>query len=218
MQTSRTIHPRPEKTFSANPFIAYLANELPMLYAYLGDITFNRTANDYILANVNKRENASYLGTHFHQYFQHSDQFRHNPEIFELGSLEVAINRAFVAPEYRFATSLEFNPAELQTKKIRFVETAQVLLFNQNTTSIWAALKCQEIPPRPHSLDAPQHVLVWRQRGSSRFRLLGEEEANLFHHFANKAKSKTMRQETVVQRTADYLRSWLDAELVAGTI
>lgn len=187
-----------------------------MLYAYLGDITFNKLAHEYVLANENKRGNANFLGTHLPQYLRASQSFTHNPEIFELASLEVAFNKAFVAPETSFATGLEFNLAELQTKRIKFVESAQILIFNQNTTSIWAALKCQEKPPRPHSLDAPQSVLVWKQRGHSRFRILGEEEANLFLHFAKKAKSTS--QKTEVQRTSNYLRSWLDAELVASTV
>ncbi len=218
VQSSRTPNTRAEKTFSAVPFIGYLANELPMLYAYLGDVAFNKIADEYVSTNSRKRENANFLGTQLPQFLQASQSFAHNPEIFELASFEVAINKAFVAPETCFATSLEFEPSQQQSKRITFVESAQVLLFNQNTTSIWAALKCEEKPPRPHRLDEPQHVLVWRQRGASRFRILGEEEANLFQHFAKKAKQKPILEKSDVQRTSNYLRSWLDAELVACAV
>ena len=197
-----------------------------MLYGYLGDIAFNKIAYEYILANASKRENANFLGNNLPQFLQASNQCKHTPEIFELASLEVAINKAFVAPETNFATSSEFIDSKKQTIKIKFVESAQFLLFNQNTTSIWAALKCGEKPPRPHSLEAPQNVLVWRQRGTSRFRIFGDEEATLFQLFANKASLKSaakslapkIGQELALQRTTTYLRGWLEAELIAAPV
>lgn len=216
VQSPKAIPRNSERTFSSVPFIDYLANELPMLHAYLGDIAFNKIAHDYVSANASQRENANFLSTHLPQYLQASPSFTHNPEIYELAAFEVAINKAFVAPESCIAKSLDAFSGDQRTIKIKFVDSVQLLLFNQNTTSIWAALKCEEKLPRPHSLDAPQHVLVWRQRGVSRFRILGEEEASLFQHFAKKAK--TVTQKSVLQRTSNYLRGWLDAELVACAV
>ena len=196
-----------------------------MLYAYLGDITFNKIAQEHISSNTSKRENINFLANNLPNFLKHAQNFEHNPEIFELACLEVAINKAFVAPETSLVTSLNANDAQLQKTKFNFVKSAQLLLFNQNTTSLWAALKCGEKPPRPHKLDKPQHVLVWRQHGASRFRILGEEEANLFQCFDQKANIRTvikknsehLGQELAAQHILNYLRGWLDAELIAAT-
>lgn len=196
-----------------------------MLYAYLGDIVFNKIAQDHISANDGMRENVNYLVNSLPSFLERSQNFTHNPEIFELACLQVAINKAFVAPETGLAKNLNTDDEQLQKTKFSFVKSAQLLLFNENTTSLWSALKCGEKPPRPHKLDMPQHVLVWRQFGSSRFRILGEEEAKLFQCIDQKANVKTaikkisemMGQELTVQNVANYLRGWHDAELVAAT-
>ena len=46
-----------------------------------------------------------------------------------------------------------------------------------NVTSLWSSLRCDETPPAAERLALPIEVLVWRQAGASRFRILGAEEA-----------------------------------------
>jgi hypothetical protein len=204
--------------------IGYLENELPILYKYLGDIAFGKLSRDLATANPAKA-NVSMMGA-LPEYLKRQASFEHRPEIYELACLEIAVNRAFLSPKQPILTMQQFEDVAAQNfpkLKIQFVESAQLLTFEQNTTSIWAALKCDERPPKPHRLDEPQKVSVWKQRGSPRFRLLGAEEVNLFELFRRKMNIKSAAKflnsaddtEQAVARTLNYVRGWVDAELVA---
>ena len=160
------------------------------------------------------------------QYLKHQPSFQHSPEIYELACLEIAANQAFLSPELPILSAQQFDAIGVQNfpkLKIQFVGSAQLLTFEQNTTSIWAAMKCEERPPKPHRLDEPQKVLVWKQRGAPRFRLLGTEEAMLFEQFRQKLNVKSAAEfltspednEHSIARALNYVRGWVDAELVA---
>ena len=160
------------------------------------------------------------------QYLKHQPSFQHSPEIYELAILEIAVNQAFLSPEYPILSSRQFEDIGAQNfpkLKIQFVQSAQLLTFEQNTTSIWAAMKCEERPPKPHRLDEPQKVLVWKQRGAPRFRLLGAEEVMLFEQFRQKLAVKSAAKllsnsegsEQLIAQALNYIRGWVDAELVA---
>ncbi len=160
------------------------------------------------------------------QYLKHQPSFQHSPEIYELACLEIAANQAFLSPELPILSAQQFEAIGVQNfpkLKIQFVQSAQLLTFEQNTTSIWAAMKCEERPPKPHRLDEPQKVLVWKQRGAPRFRLLGAEEAMLFEQFRQKLNVKSAAKfltnpednEHSIARALNYVRGWVDAELVA---
>ena len=160
------------------------------------------------------------------QYLKHQPSFQHSPEIYELACLEIAANQAFLSPELPILSVQQFEAIDVQNfpkLKIQFVQSAQLLTFEQNTTSIWAAMKCEERPPKPHRLDEPQKVLVWKQRGAPRFRLLGAEEAILFEQFRQKLNVKSAAKflanpediEPSIAYALNYVRGWVDAELVA---
>jgi hypothetical protein len=212
------------RTDSFLSVVGYLENELPILYKYLGDIAFGKLSKDLATANPAKA-NDSLVGA-LPEYLKRQASFEHRPEIYELACLEIAVNRAFLSPELPILTAQQFEAIAVQNfakLKIHFVESAQFLTFEQNTTSIWAALKCDERPPKPHRLDEPQNVSVWKQRGSPRFRLLGAEEAKLFEQFRRKLNIKSAAKflniaddtEQAMARTLNYVRGWVDAELVA---
>ena len=204
-----------------------MENELPVLYRYLGDIAFGRLSKDLAVANPAKVNLA--LVDALTQFLKHQPSFQHSPEVYELACLEIAANQAFLSPELPTLSAKHFEDIGVQNfpkLKIQFVESAQLLTFEQNTTSIWAAMKCEERPPKPHRLDEPQKVLVWKQRGSPRFRLLGAEEASLFNQFKQKLNVKsaarlmsgTENHEQSIARTLNYVRGWVDAELVARPV
>lgn len=160
------------------------------------------------------------------QFLKNHPSFQHSPEIYELASLEIAVNQAFLSPELPILSAPQFDAIGVQNfpkLKIQFVESAQLLTFEQNTTSIWAAMKCEERPPKPHRLDESQKVLVWKQRGAPRFRLLGAEEAMFFEQFKQKLNVKSAAKllaspkeiEPSIACALNYVRGWVEAELVA---
>jgi hypothetical protein len=205
----------------------YLENELPLLYRYLGDVAFGRLSRDLAMANPSKL-NVTVVNA-LPKYLKHQPSFQHSPEIYELACLEIAANQAFLSPELPILSAQQFDAIGVQNLpklKIQFVEAAKLLTFEQNTTSIWAAMKCEERPPKPHRLDEPQKVLVWKQRGAPRFRLLGPEEALLFEQFRQKLNVKSAAKflsnpgdnEQSIGLVLSYVRGWVDAELVARPV
>lgn len=225
MQSSRLIKPYRRGEIPFLPITGYLVGEFPVLYAYLGDIAFDKLTRDYVQANPTKRENTRYLNENLPLYLQSYMPNQHSPEIYELASFEAALNKAFAAPDDTFLKLADFDraaSADFSRIKISFVTSAQLLSVQQNTTSIWAALKCGERPPKPHRLDQSQQVLIWRQRDAPRFRLLGEEEAMLFALLMKKASISpalkkmhhSLEKQQAMARLINYARGWVDAELV----
>jgi hypothetical protein len=201
-----------------------LENELPILYRYMGDVAFGRLSRDIAVANPSK-PNFS-LVSELPQYLKQQPSFQHSPEIHELACLEIAVNQAFLSPELPVLSAQQFEDIGVQNfpkVKIQFVGSTHLLSFEQNTTSIWSAMKCDERPPKPHRLDEPQKVLVWKQRGAPRFRLLGAEEAMLFEQLRLKRDVKSAVKllpnpydtESSMSSALNYVRGWVDAELVA---
>jgi hypothetical protein len=150
-----------------------------------------------------------------------------SPELAELARLEAALNTAFEAPEAAILSAHElakFEAGGLGTCVVVLHPSVQRLCFSTNTTSLWAALQCEELPPRPERLDIPQELLVWRQGSQPRFRMLGKEEA-LALDLAMQGKPFAALCEALAQATGGdvsaecaetYLRGWVEAELVSA--
>ena len=205
--------------------VGYLSNELPILYCYLGDIVFSKMVRDMDIQNPNKELKARFFLDNLCDFLKDYHPFQHSPEVSELAKLELSQNRAFRAPEEKILKTNQLTNMptdDVLSLKLKLVASAQTLTFYQNTTSIWAALKCEERPPKPHLLDSPQQVLVWRQKGVPRFRLLGEEEAQYLDHCSNLAqsagykskKSDLDHDQTLKDRLVDYVLGWATAELL----
>jgi hypothetical protein len=203
----------------------FLANDHEVLHQYLGDVTFASMARDYIAAHPSENPNARWYCKHLPAFLQRYEAFEHHQEIQELASLEAALNYAFDAPEAAHLTIADLGSLDAQaftTMPLSIHPSAVRLTFLQNTTSIWSALKCEEQPPKPHSLDMPQQVAIWRQGTASRFRILGDEEAMAFDSAIDGANFNVICEmmalmeghETAAMRAASYLRGWVEAELI----
>jgi hypothetical protein len=222
MQTapnSRPLKPGPPPTA---PLIGYLANELGFLYSYLGDIAFNKLTRDYIRSYPKLPADPAAIKNNLLQIIEAQPHVQRRPEILELANLELALNFALNAPDEKVMTVSYFDQLVSPKREqiiFNFVSSAQTLLFSQNTTSIWSAMKCEEKPPKPHLLDQPQNLLVWRQGDAPRFRLLGSDEAFLFHLISQKLDLHTASRQITIQTAhvedlLNYLRGWVEAELI----
>ena len=203
----------------------FLANDHEILRDYIGETQFVAMAQNYIATHPSQHPNARWYSIHLAEFLLGYEPFLHHPEIQELATLELALNTAFDAPEAATLT-LEalttLNPEIFSAMTLGIHPSASRLTFKQNTTSIWSALKCETQPPKPHLLDEPQQILVWRQGVASRFRLLGNEEAMAFDASKTGASFSTICEmiafmdspETAAARSASYLRGWIEAELL----
>ena len=178
-----------------------LASHFPVLARYLGESRIRALALDIYGAKVVSHPFNGARLKKFLAELSGAERFKLHPEIAELALLELSFRNALEANNG--ALPLKLDTHGLERRKLRLHPSVQCLVFTQNTTSIWSALKCEETPPRPFKLDAPQHVLVWRQNGLARFRILGVDEAKALARFNTRSPN-----------TSSYFRGWLDAGLV----
>ena len=191
--------------------VDFLEHEYSILRLYLGEIAFDNLTLDFVGPQPPKFINARNLCQQLPSFLSSYGAFKFRWEIPELAQLELALNTAFAAPDAKpSATELVIHPS------------AQCLRFRQNTLSIWSALKCESAPPKPHSLEIPQTIIVWRQGASARFRILGNEEASAYHAASlglnfEQIVAQTLwenGQHNVHQRCATYLEGWVAAEIL----
>jgi hypothetical protein len=107
--------------------------------------------------------------------------------------------------------------------RLEFHPSVSLLNFTQNTVGIWSSLMCDELPPRPFRLDAPQHVLVWRQGDRARMRILGDEECHAvetvqahasFERLCDRLTLWEPRDDPRIRASA-YVRGWIDSGVLA---
>jgi hypothetical protein len=222
MQTATNSRPVKLGLPPPAPLIGYLANELGFLYAYLGDITFSKLTRDYLRSYPELPIDPAAVKKNLLKYIEAQPLVQRNPEILELADLELALNFALNAPDEKLLDIQAFEklaPPKREQIIFNVVSSAQILLFKQNTTSIWSAMKCEERPPKPHLLDEPQNLLVWRQGDAPRFRLLGRDEAFLFQQITQKVNLQTaivhMENQTANSEVLlNYVRGWVEAKLI----
>lgn len=204
----------------------FLANDYEKLLSYLGDVRFRTMAEAYIRAHPSDHPNARWFSRHLPEFLKSDPKYRRNPEVAEMALLERALNAAFDGPDAPVVTMAELArvPGE-QVASARFdlAPTVFRIPVSTNVTSLWSSLRCGVAPPAPEDLARPCEVLVWRQAGGSRFRLLGDEEAMAlacvgdgvsFSHICEMIAVSGAAEDAAV-RAAGYLRGWIEAEIIS---
>jgi Putative DNA-binding domain len=205
----------------------FLANDYEKLRSYVGEVRFNAMAQAYVAAHPSRQANARWFGQGLPKFLKQSNHFAQFPECVELAELELALATAFDAVD---VTSLGMDalatlpPESIASTGFAFHPSLQTLQFMHSTVSLWSALQCDEAPPRPHALDEPQTVMVWRQGGQSRFRILGDEEAMALANARDGVPFGALCEmmafshgaDDVALRAATYLRGWLEAEILTS--
>ncbi len=168
--------------------ISAIASEYAMLQRYLGELRFAACLQCCMTQPASWRRVADELPNLL------SRSAHHTPEIAELAQLERAMRIAFEAAETQSGTCNTLHPS------------VSLLTFEHNTASLWSALICGEPPPRPYRLDQPQNLVIWRHKGNSRMRLLGEEEFLCISALLDGRRQKPA--------TEFYVAGWLDSNVV----
>jgi Putative DNA-binding domain len=203
----------------------FLAGDFKVLCHYLGDIAFASMVRDYVIAFPSQFTNQRWYCKELPKFLKSYPPFFRHREILELAILSTALNDAAEAPANHSLTITDFAKLDFEKPlpfKFTLHPSALRLAFTQNTTSIWSALICDEQPPKPHSLDFPQQILVWRQGNTARFRILGEEEVSVLaglqqgksYKTVSKIAAKMEGATTAPARVQNYFRGWVEAELV----
>jgi hypothetical protein len=187
----------------------FLANDYGKLRLYMGVSAFNRMVH-LCAANVPSDSSAARtLSQRLPTFLNVTRPYSKSPELSELASVERAFNAALDAPDAPILDRTAY-PEGFGKVRVDIHPSVQRLLLRTNATSIWAALTAGELPPPPGRLGAPQELLVWRQGLTSRFRMIGREEALALDEAA------CGKLTSVDQRSANFLRGWLEAEVISA--
>lgn len=170
-----------------------IAHEYPVLLRYLGELRFAALLRDCQTVQTTWKQLAEQLPERLSQFTGVAS------EIAELALLERAMRRAFEVNVTDTNSAMTLHPS------------VTLLVVHHNTTSLWSALVCGEPPPRPYRLEQPQHVLVWRHKGQSRMRLLGEEEYLCMKSLTPRTTCKVALNDTA---TPLYIAGWLESDVV----
>lgn len=204
----------------------FLMNDYPKLLTYLGETRFRQMAERFIRATPSRHANARWYARGLPEHLDMDKTYRRNPEVAELALLERALNDAFDAPDAPVCTMADlagFQPEEFAAVMLALSPAMSRLAVMTNVTSLWASLTCGETPPKPEDLDVASEIIVWRQAGSSRFRILGAEESMALSH-ASEGMSFGHLCEMIAAfddpdsaglRAAGYLRGWIEAGIVS---
>lgn len=197
-----------------------LAGEHGKLRRYMGETAFAALARAYSVRNLSGRPDR------LPEFLAAAAPYARHRELTELAFLERALNEACEAvdaPAAGFDDLAALGPEELERAVFDLHPSARRFKATTNVTSLWSCLKCDEMPPKPCRLAAPQEILVWRQNEAARFRLLGDEEAKAFDAAANAIPFAAIcgiiaaidDPATVAPRALAYLRGWIEAQAVS---
>lgn len=205
----------------------FIANDYPRLKCYMGEAKFTALAHAYISRHRSSDPNARWYSRHLADFLRQSSAYAHKPELAELADLERCLGEAFDAADAPAVTMSElgaFNPETFGTMIFDISPSVRRFRVQTNVTSLWASLRCDELPPHPITLDADQELLVWRQDTASRFRMLGNEEAMALNAAREGVSFGVICEmiatiedpDTAAVRAATYLRGWIEAQIIAG--
>lgn len=213
------------KLYAVRP-AGLLASDHEKLRCYMGETAFAAMARLYIARHPSDQPNARWYSRHLAEFLAAAVPYARHPELAELAALGWALNEAFDAadaPAVSFADLAALVPEKFGRAIFDVHPSVRRFRVTTNVTGLWSCLKCDEVPPKPYRLDAPQEILVWRQDSFSRFRLLGSEEAMAFDAAAAGAPFAVVCEMIAVMddsgsaalRAASYLRGWIEAQAVS---
>nr|WP_047168323.1 DNA-binding domain-containing protein [Sphingomonas sp. Y57] len=149
--------------------------------------------------------------------------FRDDPEIAELGWLDLALSEAFVGPDVGAIDPGQLSEVDWDRAVLRLSPTLATQVFRSNAAAIWSALSAAGTPPPAALLPEPATILVWRKGFTARFRTADPIEAKAIGLARSGANfgmicAAMVEQigEEAVAATGQFLGHWLREGLVVG--
>ena len=208
--------------------IEIIGNDHEQLHRYLGDEGFDQMARAYIAAHPSRTQNARWVSRHIPQFLGVTEPWRNFPEIVDVARIEQALNTAFDAPDGPVIGLPELTaiPPE-RWDGLMFSAHPSAHRFNiaTNGLEIWRAMKDEADPPEPQHFGEPVKLLVWRQGGTPKIRVLLPEEAMMWDEAGKGMRFGVLcemvatfdRADEAAMRAARYLAGWLGAGLLSAT-
>lgn len=197
-----------DETLAIANLTEFLAGDYNKLRLYMGVSGFNAIGRHCLANYAFEAPKARALSQRLPDFLDLTKPFSRSPELSDLARLEKAFHDALNAPDAPILDRTAY-PKGFGKFLIVLHPSVQRLQVRTNATSIWAALTAGELPPPPERLDEAQELLVWRQGLTSRFRMLGREEAVALDEAA---RGEAVR---IDQHSENFLRGWLEAEAIS---
>lgn len=203
-----------------------VGNEFPLLRSYIGHADFGELARAYIAANPSRSPNARWVGKSFPEFLAQHWAVRGKRVLREIAEIERAVSDAFDSsdlPVITVADLARFDPASWG--QLRFVPhpSLRLLVCETNAFDIWKALKDEATPPSADESAGAKRVVVWRQGTTPKVRTLPYEEAMMCQEAVRGATFGALCEllalydepDAAPMRAAQYLRGWLESEMLS---
>ena len=202
-------------------------NDHELLHSYLGDETFDEMGHAYVRAHPSGHPNIRWFAQGLPAFLKSTAPYSQHPVLSELAALEKALNDAFDAAEgnvVELSDMAGFAPEDWSRLRFQPHPSAAGLELTTNAAAIWLALKNDATPPEAAGLDAPAHLLIWRQDVTPMFRELGAEEAMMWDEAAKGIPFGVLCEmlatyddpDNAAGRGAGYLHGWITAGLLTN--
>lgn len=205
--------------------VEVVGNDHPIVAAYVGEERFDAMARAYIAKHPSTTQNARWVSRHLPAFLREDRDFRDEPDIADLATLEAQLSNAFDgadADALTIADLQRFPPESWDMLVFSPDPTAVLLELSTNAYDIWLAIKDGAAPPE--AVDRPAKVLVWRHDVMPMTRRMEAEEAMMWTEAARGVRFGVLCEmiatyddpETAPLRAAQYLQGWLMSGALSG--
>lgn len=204
--------------------IEAITNVYPILKAWLGDRLFEDLVRQYIHQHPSTYRNMRWVGDQMAAHL--TTNLPAHPIAAEIAGFEWVLGLAFDAedaPILTLTNLAQITPEAWADIALQFHPSFHLLPLKWNTIPVWQALNADQTPPTATKTN--QHCIVWRQHLNAFYREVDTQEhavitfvmagasfGDLCEHLA-----KTHQQDAS-QVAANYLVSWLNAEMLTNTL
>lgn len=198
--------------------------------AYVGEDAFRQAAAHHLITHPPGSWTLDHAGDGFAETLR--ELFKSDPEVAELGWLEAAMQRAFVAADaapldaesFAEATAL-FTEDDWSDMRLRFLPGTALAPVAHDIPALWRAIDPDgEVPKQADRLDAPMHLLVWREGLKPVFRLVDSSEGEAMTGLIGGASYgdacamlvERLGEEAAIAQAGAMLGRWLHDGLIEG--
>ena len=205
--------------------IGILEHDFERLHTYAGDERFDELARAFIAANPSHTPNARWYGQELPDFIARHPETAGYPALTAIAKLEGTLNDVFDiddAPVLMLSELAAFAPGDWA--ELTFLSHPSVRRMNSgiNLTELWTALADKKTPPTVRTLDAPEHIILWRQDVMPKLRVLAPEEAMMWDEAAKGVPFGVLCEmlatfdnpDEAPLRAAQYLKGWIEMGLL----
>jgi hypothetical protein len=203
-----------------------LQSDFQLTCDYCGADYFREQARAFVGANPSHTQNARWYGVRFPEFLKASDGHAAHPELAEIALIEKTVADAFDAldaPVLGFEVLAGYAPE--QWGQLCFAPHPSVTRLDlaTNAFALWKALKDDDDTlPAVNQLDAPEHIVIWRQDTAPMVRVMGAEETMMWTEACRGVRFEGLCEmaatfddpDTAAVRAAGYLQGWLTSHML----